>query len=157
MNFLFILFVLVSIMSITGAFYFNYVAQKSIQAVLLGTGLIIFSIYFGLRWFRGGEIATEDAGTWPPSINSCPDFLSLMKVNDTYVCVDPVGVSNGGMEKWTDTTQTDPKYLFNLSINKSGAERIKAICDECKTKKVTWEGVWNGSVCLDREPPIPRG
>ena len=144
-------------MFITGAFYFNYVAQRSIQAVLLGTGFLIFSIYFGLRWFRNGEIVTPTSGeTWPPSINSCPDYLSLMKVNDQFVCVDPVGVSQGGMEKWTDPNQTDPKYLFNLQLNKSGAERVTALCNECRTKRVTWEGVWNGSVCLEREPPLPK-
>ena len=157
MNFLFVLYVLASIMAITGAFYLNYTANRAIQAVLLAVGFLAFSVVFGLRWFKNGEIAsTQEAGPWPPSISTCPDFLSLIKIDNEFKCVDPLGVSMGGMEKWSSPTQTDPKYLFNLALNKSGDDRIKAICEECKTKRVNWEGVWDGSVCLQREPPVPK-
>ena len=144
-------------MLVTGTFYFNYKAGRSIQAVILGGGLILISVFFGLRWFVTNSAAAlqKIAPAWPPSINTCPDFLSLMKVDKTHVCVDPLGVSMGGMEKWTSPTQTDAKYLFNLSLGLSAADRSAALCEECKTKKVTWEGVWNGSVCSGVVPPLP--
>ena len=59
------------------------------------------------------------------------------------------------MDKWTGPEQTDAKYIFDLSLALSGAERLQALCDQCKLKGVTWEGVWNGTVCLTNEPPKP--
>jgi hypothetical protein len=157
MDFKLVLFVIVSIMLISGTFYFNYRAGRSIQAMILGGGLLLISVFFGLRWFSTTSIADlkKNLPSWPPSVNTCPDFLSLMKVDNTYVCVDPLGVSMGGMEKWTSPTQTDAKYLFNLSLGLNGANRSAALCEECKTKKVVWEGVWNGSVCSGTVPPLP--
>jgi len=159
MNFLFIVYILLSIMAILGAFYLNFTGKKQIQAVLLSVGFLIISILFGIRWFSStGQInSTAYGGAWPPSINTCPDYLSLIKVNGAYTCVDPIGVTQQGMQKWTDSTQTDPKYLFDLQLTLTGADRVKALCDHCKLKAVTWEGVWNGSVCLNREPPRPVG
>ena len=76
-------------------------------------------------------------------------------MNGVFVCVDTVGVSQQGMQVWSSPDQTDPQYLFNLSLEKSSALRIAAICDECKAKKVTWDGVWDGDVCFNVEPPRP--
>jgi hypothetical protein len=59
------------------------------------------------------------------------------------------------MKKWTDPNQTDEGYIFKLSLEKSGSQRIQAICDECKAKKVTWDGIWDGDVCLNVDPPRP--
>jgi hypothetical protein len=157
MDFTLVFYIIVSIMLVTGTFYFNYKAGRSIQAIIIGGGLILISVFFGLRWFMTNSTAAlqKIAPAWPPSINTCPDFLSLMRIDKTHVCVDPLGVSMGGMEKWTSPTQTDAKYLFNLSLGLSAADRSAALCEECKTKKVTWEGVWNGSVCSGVVPPLP--
>lgn len=157
MDFLFLAFVLISIVIISGSFYFNFAAGRTITAGLLSVGFFIAAIVFGLRWFTpGGELTTgQPTGPWPPSINMCPDFLSLITVNNEKVCVDPIGVSRGGMEKWTSSDQTDEKFLFHLSLDKVGKTRVNALCEQCKTKAVTWEGVWDGTVCLGREPPQP--
>jgi len=157
MNIIFVFYILITIVSILGSFFFNYKKGNVIQATLLSIGFLLISILFGLRWFSSsGEILSNaPLTTWPPSINSCPDYLTLYKMPGGYVCVDAVGVSNGGMSQWTDPTQTDDKYVFNLFTNLNSTERIKALCDQAAAKKVTWEGVYDGSTCLNREPPIP--
>ncbi len=157
MNFSFILYVLMTIVFVLGSFYFNYKRGKMIQAMLLSIGFLLVSIVFGTRWFTGsGEINTGKPPTsWPPSINSCPDYLTLYKGPTGYVCVDNVGVSNGGISKWSDATQTDAKYIFELFTTDNSTSRIEKLCKQAAEKKVTWEGVYDGTTCLQREPPIP--
>jgi hypothetical protein len=156
MDFNLILYIIVSIMLISGSFYLNFTTGRATQGIILGIGFLLVSVLFGLRWFSGVFSPVKDLNAkWPPAINTCPDYLSLTKLGSTYVCVDTVGVSQQGMRKWTDPNQTDEAYTFNLSLEKSGSQRIQAICDECKAKKVTWEGVWDGDVCLNNEPPRP--
>jgi hypothetical protein len=156
MNFYLILYIVVSIMFITGSFYLNYSNGKSIQAVILGIGFLLLSVVFGLRWFSNLFSAENTPITsWPPALNICPDYLVLSKVNGVPVCLDNIGVSQHGMEIWRSPDQTDEKYLFNLFLDKMGSARVSALCNECKTKGVTWEGVWDGNVCLNGEPPRP--
>jgi hypothetical protein len=65
-------------------------------------------------------------------------------------------VSEGGIQKLVDPTSvTNDNFVFKLHMEKKGAERMRALCQECKTKKVTWEGVWDGSTCLGKVPPKP--
>ena len=143
-------------MFITGSFYLNYSTGKSIQAVILGIGFLLISVLFGLRWFSNLFSAeTTPIKSWPPALNICPDYLVLSKVNGVPVCLDSVGVSQRGMELWTSPEQTDEKYLFNLFLDKMGSARVLELCNECKRKGVTWEGVWDGNVCLNGEPPRP--
>jgi hypothetical protein len=81
--------------------------------------------------------------------------LTLYKGPTGYVCVDNVGVSNGGISKWSDATQTDAKYIFELFTTDNSTSRIEKLCKQAAEKKVTWEGVYDGTTCLQREPPIP--
>ena len=65
-------------------------------------------------------------------------------------CVDLIGGSkgSGGIEKFIDPrNQTDNKYMFNLFQDKKGSDRLNALCQECKNKGVTWEGVYDGVSC----------
>jgi hypothetical protein len=160
MDFLLIAYVLVTLVLISGTFYINYSSGKTITAAFLGIGTLAAAIFFGIRWFPGGELVTKSIqGPWPPSINVCPDFLTLTKVNGTPVCIDPLGVSrrenNGGMNQWKDATQTDPSFTFSLHTDKQGNARLTALYAECKSKGVSWEGVYDGTVGLGRQPPLP--
>lgn len=155
MNFNLILYISVSIMLITGSVYLNFSNGKATQAIILGVGFLLLSIIFGLRWFSGVFSGTSPTGPWPPSVNVCPDYLTLTKLNGKHVCVDTVGTSQQGMQKWKDSTQTDPQYIFDLALDQISSNRVKTLCDQCKTKKVTWEGVYDGDVCLNVDPPRP--
>ena len=155
MNFYFILYIAVSIMLISGSFYLNFSTGKPTQGIILSIGFLLLSVVFGLRWFSLTTSKKSSDTSWPPTINICPDYLVLSKVGGVPVCLDTVGVSQNGMQVWTSPDQTDEKYLFNLSLDKIGSDRVTALCAQCKTKGVTWEGVWDGDVCLNAEPPRP--
>lgn len=154
----FILFIFLNIIFILGATYRFYSSGQEFGALIVLGGLVAASVIFGLRWFTGSGEMANAPGPWPPVLNTCPDFLTLHSMGTEKVCIDTVGVAKGGtgkMEKWTSNMQTDEKYKFNLHTNKSGEERVNALCEECATKGVTWEGVYNGITCLGREPPPP--
>jgi hypothetical protein len=140
--------------AILGGVFFNIQAGKYVSAGILGAGFTAISaIYGGYMYTPSGDLITSlKSGPWPPTINVCPDFLSLINIGTVPVCVDPIGV--GGLRKWT-TGQSGADYIFDLSLPLTNQRRIDALCDLCKTKKLTWEGVYDGSACLNNQPPIP--
>ena len=156
--FIFYIFLCIVITS-GGAFYYAQMNQ-TITAGIFFFGFIAFSVIFGLRWFTAsGQRAGATTGGWPPVINYCPDFLTLYEVNGTKVCIDTIGIArSGGLAKWdsSSTTVTDLQK-FNLHIGEKEADRVKKLCDECATKKVTWEGVYDGAICIGNTPPMPPG
>jgi hypothetical protein len=104
MDFKLILYIIVSIMLISGSFYLNFTTGRATQGIILGIGFLLISVLFGLRWFSGVFSPVKDLNAkWPPAINTCPDYLSLTKLGSMYVCVDTVGVSQQGMRKWKST------------------------------------------------------
>ena len=59
-----------------------------------------------------------------------------------------IGVAEGGIQKLTDPANvTNDNYVFKLSMDKRGADRMRALCQECRLKKVSWEGVYDGVAC----------
>jgi len=154
MDVTFLFYVFLSFVIASGGTYILFSSGRIVAAILYLVGVIAIESYFGSKWFSGTEVNVT-MGAWPPSINVCPDMLSLYKNGPTPVCVDTVGVApSGGIVKWT-TGSTDPNAMFNLSTTKTGDERTKALCAEAKLKNVTWEGVWDGTTCLGGVPPMP--
>ena len=91
--------------------------------------------------------------TWPPSINTCPDFLSLYKVGGKYYCVDTAGVAKipTALAKFDPTnaagitTTPQGNQLFNIFPDENNDEtRRNSIKAECIRTGVTWEGVYDG-------------
>lgn len=156
MNYLFWLYVFTCCIGISGGTFYFYSNQQEVAAGIMLFGLLITGIYFGLRWFPGAGSQIIPTGAWPPIVNYCPDFLTLYAINGEQVCLDTIGVAqSGGISKWSNPNQQDEKYMFHLFLNTSGPDRIKKLCDQAKDKKVTWEGVWDGAVCMNVSPPIP--
>ncbi len=154
MDYVFYFYVFLSFVIATGGAYVLATSGRIISAILYLLGVVAIEAYFGMRWFQGTSVKTADKGPWPPVLNTCPDFLSLHYNGDTAVCIDTIGIApNGGIAKWTGNA--DSRFVFNLSLDKSGPARVKALCDEAKAKMVTWEGVYDGSNCLNAEPPKP--
>lgn len=155
----FIFYLLISIATILGSVFFNFQAGKYISAAVLGAGFLIISIVYGLYKFTpsGELISSVKPGPWPPTINVCPDFLSLITLNNVPVCVDPIGVSNqaNGLKKWNNSGNTGTDYVFDLSLNLANQARIDALCNQCRSKGLTWEGVFDGTSCLNNQPPVP--
>lgn len=120
-------------------------------------GSVLVLTFYGLRWFTADvfNVSRFPSKTWPPMVNACPDFLSIYERSvpgsrlKEKICVDLVGVSEGGIQKLIDPTNvSNPNYVFNLYNNLKGDARMQALCQECKTKRVTWEGVYDGVTCV---------
>ncbi len=154
MDYKFILFIFLAVILVSGGAYRFYAGGQEITAALFFIGAIGAMVFFGLRWFASGK-TKGSVSSWPPAINYCPDFLTLAEVGGKKVCVDTIGIYKGGIRKWTGPTQTSQDYVFNLSADKSGKARVDALCAECARQRVSWEGVYDGSVCVGNEPPLP--
>ncbi len=160
MDFSFLVYIFLAFVIATGGAYALSSSGRTIAAIIFFVGIIAIEAYFGTRWFQGDTERKEKPNitAWPPSVNVCPDMLSILKVGDVSYCVDTIGIAPaGGIAKYAEGASVEerPDYFFNLNTDKSGEERIKAICEECRNKKVTWEGIWDGATCLGKEPPKP--
>jgi hypothetical protein len=156
MDFAFILYILFSVVTGIGGTFYLVQSQRTIGAFLYFIGSILVLTFYGLRWFTGDalKVSRYESKTWPPFVNTCPDFLSIYErsaagsTTKEKVCVDLIGVAEGGIQKLTDPANvTNDNYVFKLYMDKKGPDRIKALCQECKLKKVTWEGVYDGVSC----------
>lgn len=168
MDFKFIFFIFISIILTIGSFYRYYSTRQEIGAFIIAAGLIAASVVFGLRWFTPQGSLKETYGKWPPTINYCPDFLTLHTVKSgsttTHYCVDTIGVTMGGsgagLVKFNGTPDTTSynnvfRLRTNLSELENGKTRLQSLIEECKAKGLTWEGVYNGVEALTTEDP-PR-
>jgi hypothetical protein len=157
MDLVFIFYIFLSIVIISGSTFYYAQSNQTITAGLVFFGFIAAAVVFGLRWFTSsGQTVGVATGGWPPVLNYCPDFLSLYEVDGTKVCIDTIGVSRDQtLKRWTSTDQTSEPYLFPLFLDKTGDDRAKALCEKCVEKKVTWEGVHDGSLCIGNNPPMP--
>ena len=162
MEYTFIIYIFLSLVLTSGGSYTLLMSGRFVSSILFFIGIIAIEIYFGIRWFNGTNQRSiqPSIGNWPPSVNVCPDFLSLYKTSNQYYCVDTIGVApnkEGAIRVFTSEVGIEPEdtYRFNLHLDKGGTDRTKALCDEAKKKYVTWEGVWDGSTCMGGSPPIP--
>lgn len=135
------------------------------RAILFGIGSTLLFIFFGFRWFSSSSSSSESK-TWPPTINSCPDYLTYIPKNTltgstsivSDICVDYLGVSvNGGLNKTnkddsisypTVISFTRNSKIFPYTSNDIKATSVQAICDACATAGITWEGVFDGDSCI---------
>jgi hypothetical protein len=154
MSYIFLFYCFLTVVLITGGTFFFYESGSQLTGVIYFLGSIIAGIFFGFRWFAPNQGNTAP-GSWPPSINYCPDFMSIATVNNTKACIDTVGVATQGGISTSDGTKTEDKYIFDLYLDKSGQDRATLLCNQAKDLQVTWEGVWNGTSCSNVDPPKP--
>ncbi len=158
MDFKLLFYVFLSIVFILGGTYNYYKTGEQLSASIFFVGVTVAALYFGFRWFTPADELQTGSGptSWPPAINHCPDFL-VLDTSGADVCIDTIGVSS---TKAIDVTTGSrsygvPKYEFPLHLEKTGKARTEALCAACKEKGLTWEGVWNGFICMENEPPRP--
>jgi hypothetical protein len=154
MDFVFILYILFSVVVGIGGTFYLVQSERTLGAFLYFVGSVLILTFYGLRWFTGDalKITRYESKTWPPIVNMCPDFLSVyertVSGRKQKVCVDLIGVAEGGIQKLIDPANvSNDNFVFNLHLDKKGAARMRALCRECRLKKVTWEGVYDGVAC----------
>jgi len=152
-NWYLVLYILASIVGLVYGTNKVY-STGQVRGVLFAIGALIVLVYFGLRWF-GSRI--DKPKSWPPVINMCPDYLTYVK--DLRGCVDMLGVtkSSSGLVK---TRPSEVQTIERSNRNKvfqftsedvrsaKSVGDLQIICDRCQEAGVTWEGVYDGDVCV---------
>ena len=152
-NWFMILYILGSIIGLVYGTNKVYATGQA-RGVLFAIGALIVLVYFGLRWF-GSRI--QKPTSWPPIINMCPDYLTY--VSRLPGCVDMLGVTkaSSGLTKTLPSevgslSKTNTQKVFEFTSEDVRAaksvEDLKTICERCQVAGLTWEGVWDGDVCV---------
>lgn len=126
------------------------------RAAIFGVGAVLVFVFYYYRWFSNKN---KPVLYWPPVINSCPDYLTLVKsLPGTSIpgCVDMLGVStNGALKAITPKDLTggnalasDKVFIFTSDDVLSPYANVKSVCNMCQQMGLTWEGVWDGDACL---------
>ena len=168
MDFFFIAYILLSFVIGVGGTYQLIKMMRPMAATLYLIGAIAVLVFFGLRWFNDDrfKLGIAQSDKWPPVINLCPDFLTIYERTKggvkEKVCVDLIGVApSGGIRKLTSPDQTETQnadnFIFKLYNDMSGTKRLQKLCEECKNKKVTWEGIFDGVTCITGKAPNADG
>lgn len=156
-NIYLIIYAIISIAVIVGGTFKIYGMNESVGALVFCIGSSAIFLLFGLRWFgASNSIFSKTPVRWPPTINSCPDYLTLYKrklgngtVQDT--CVDLVGVSRNGnlklFPKEGDPPASDDYYFSLKTANSDAASRNSELCQRALSFGLTWEGITNGESC----------
>jgi hypothetical protein len=148
---------LIAIGIIGGGTYKLYGMNQSLGAFIFFLGSLALCIIYGLRWLRKPSIFSGAPVSWPPTINTCPDYLTYYsrKMPDgstVDTCIDLVGVSRNGSLKLfpkSGIAPTTDDYFFTLSTKGSDpASRNSELCQRAITFGLTWEGITNGESCI---------
>jgi hypothetical protein len=139
-------------------------SKRTTSAILFLIGALFIFIFFGNRWFgQGGDIFHQTPGSWPPYINTCPDYLTYYKRvksngESSDTCIDRIGVSkNSSLQVFpSDSTNANPDndaYFFPLATQSSDpSQKRLELCNRTLQYGLTWEGICDGESCLN---PIP--
>ena len=157
LNWAFWLYVILSILGIIAAAMKLYPMGLP-RTVIVTIGAVLVAIFYGYRWFGNKG---QDSSTWPPTVNMCPDFLTYvprLPGSNSPGCVDMLGVSkNGGLQK---TIPSDLSAGTPISSNKviavtsndiktaTTTQQLQSICNICNRAGITWEGIYDGDVCV---------
>ena len=132
------------------------------RAVIYAIGAAMVFVFFGYRWFSSPEKTSKK---WPPTINTCPDFLTFVPTvtGASSVsgggCVDLIGVTtnSSGLQlinksKLASISANDTNHLFeftsaDVAAAANNPTQMQHICTRCQIAGITWEGVWDGDTC----------
>ena len=125
-------------------YYLYNVLQRPITSILLFMGGFMLVYFYWIKWFKLPEVSPN----WPPTINPCPDYLTLVLINDPAnpgtqkpICKDYVGISSNGLLQKSapgSTGITDPNSYIDVSAVKTNLE---GVCEDVRRKGLTWMGV----------------
>ena len=157
-------YICVAILVILGGSYSLYSSYEILVPFLFFIGSLASFIIFGLIWFSAsGAVFAQTPVSWPPFINTCPDYLVYYRrpVRNTFVdtCVDTIGVSSRTSRtpllKFTEPRwATRDQFYFSLRTNATDpVGRNRELCTRAINAGLTWEGITNGETCTFTVPP----
>ena len=166
MDYWFIAYIVICICSGGGLVAYLYNREQNLAAMVLLILLVCVYAFYGLRWFKGGELKGSSSGQqqWPPIVNLCPDFMAAVKGTDgstppqpgtavnTY-CYDPTNtysLTSTGLRQFVPSGSTKPVYGMKIYDGASKkyplttATSIADITTDSNNQAIRWEGVWDG-------------
>ena len=125
---------------------------------------ILIFVFYGMRWFNHSSL-TNYTGSWPPIINTCPDYLLYYMRGKQPTCVDMIGVNRSGglLKPWAknDSPQNPPAddakyfpYVYKAGMNPTDVQNL---CILAQQAGLTWEGITNGESCTYNPPSTVLG
>jgi len=163
------IYIIVAILVIVGGTFSVVKSGQMIGSFLFFVGVLTIFIVFGLKWFSPGSVFSKTPVSWPPTINTCPDYLvhygRLMPDGTKQdTCIDLIGVSkNGALKVFPKDTKggvtTDNNCYFSLVTTSSDpVVRNQQLCKRAIEAGLTWEGITNGESCITPSGPVaPSG
>jgi hypothetical protein len=145
--------------------------QQTVASMLVLVLLILVFIFFGLRWFPGGNLnGTKPAKVpWPPIVNMCPDFMVTTTVDGKVYCYDSNNVYNlkevqsptAPLVKM-DATKPETAYLIKdpnapttNPLKDAFKNTLSTLLTSSDAKFLRWEGVWDGYSATPDNAPTP--
>jgi len=161
------IFILVAVAVIAGGTYKVNELGMSAGAFLFFAGSLTIFIIYGIRWFAPNSIFAQTPVSWPPTLNSCPDYLTfygrtLPNGTKKNACVDMIGVSrNGSLKVFPRGGGPEPvtdDYYFSLDTTASDpAGKNNELCQRAMSNGLTWEGITNGESCILPDGEVSKG
>lgn len=159
LNWYFVIYLLFCI-AVVGMGVTKLYSMGTATAIIYAIGSIMILIFYSYRWF-GTD--TTSSPTWPPTINTCPDYftyIASLPGDSKPGCVDLLGIS-----KNTGIRKTDASGLSAATLRSDTADQVfpftskdvlkatttavvTGICQLCSSKGITWEGVYDGDTCV---------
>jgi uncharacterized protein (UPF0333 family) len=185
MDYWLIAYVLLCIVLGTSTVSFFFQKGQSIAAMLLLVLIILVFVFYGLRWFDGGNLKGGDkAKVWPPIVNMCPDFMVSWtdSVTRNVYCYDAnniyklkTGAAAGTVGNLTiNNMPNQSAYLIKNAAQNPGATDLRSdpngarwpllytmrtrpqvITGDPNGGLLRWEGVWDGRQASPTKAPLP--
>lgn len=163
------IFILVAIAVIAGGTYKVNELGMTAGAFVFFAGSLALFITYGIRWFAPNSIFAQTPVSWPPTLNSCPDYLTfygrtMPDGTKKNACVDMIGVSkNGSLKVFPRAGGGAPEpvsdeYYFSLETTSTDpASKNNELCQRAMTYGLTWEGITNGESCILPDGELSKG
>jgi hypothetical protein len=160
------IFIVVAIFVIIGGTFKLAKSNQTLGAVIFGLGSLICFAVYGLKWFSAGSAFSNTPVSWPPTINTCPDYLvnyprQMQGGTTQNACIDLIGVSKNGSLKVfpkDGPAPTADDYYFSLATSSTDpTAKNNELCQRAIAAGLTWEGITNGESCVSSAGPVAPG
>ena len=160
------IFIVVALAVILGGTMKLTGSGSTLGAIVFFIGAIFVFVTYGMKWFNKNSIFSGTPVSWPPTINTCPDYLTyygrqLADGSKQDSCIDQIGISrNGSLKVFPKggSAPTTDEYYFSLATKSSDpVKKNQELCQRAITMGLTWEGITNGESCLTPSGPVAPG
>ena len=153
------IYVIVSIGIIAMGTMKLYNQSQTLGAAIYCIGVMLVCYIYGIRWFGPDALLSDTPVSWPPTINTCPDYLTQYTRKKTdgtteATCIDLLGVAKSSVLKkfvvgTTDAGVADDLFYFKLATTSTDPDARKIeLCYRATMAGLTWEGLTNGESCI---------